>query len=420
MKKLLLISLIGFTTLAIAQPQRPHGPSPERLIEELRLSQNQSQQVMNILREQHQKRRSLHRQAHSRNNGGDRSAMHSQMDSLRQETLKRLSSVLNQSQLQQFAELTERRHRGRAGRNNNNWQRAERQGRQNRDERQANARQRPQQGQDNRRRGTQSGQAPIQLASAAPTLSDSRTQSRRASNLSHQDGLPKFYEHFSNSVEVYVDGNNIVLSTNNIPNHPSPYFQQNDRRYEAPHAAMVVNPNRITEQNYTLRVPLNPQQANRATDTNLDAIGVAVNGVVMFNQYAGRSRTGGFLPLDREIRTFDKYNGHPARRGNYHYHIEPMYLTANDKTALVGVALDGFPIYGPLNPNGRKPSGLDSCNGEFGPTPDHPEGIYHYHITSVEPYIVGCYKRPTWICYELGLVTERRSKYLSPLSKKRF
>lgn len=35
---------------------------------------------------------------------------------------------------------------------------------------------------------------------------------------------------------------------------------------------------------------------------------------------------------------------------------------------------------------------LDECNGRFGPTPDYPSGVYHYHITDNWPYVMSCYK----------------------------
>jgi hypothetical protein len=150
---------------------------------------------------------------------------------------------------------------------------------------------------------------------------------------------------------------------------------------------MRVNPHLIGEQNLVLRVPLEPQVAAQPTDTGLGPIGVAVNGVVLFNQYAA-----GFSPLDNEIVSFDTYNGHPAPGDLYHYHIEPVYLTSTDASALVAVMLDGFPLYGPQDADGTRPSDLDACNGHTGPTPDHPEGTYHYHVTDFEPYFVGCYR----------------------------
>ena len=47
---------------------------------------------------------------------------------------------------------------------------------------------------------------------------------------------------------------------------------------------------------------------------------------------------------------------------------------------LIGLAFDGFPIYGDRDATGQKvtASQLDACNGITSPTPEFPEGIYHY------------------------------------------
>ena len=94
---------------------------------------------------------------------------------------------------------------------------------------------------------------------------------------------------------------------------------------------------------------------------------------------------------------------------------------------MIGVALDGYPIYGAygvdsfgvlteMKSSYRLKVGqtgyngiddyeyvaglgdLDVCNGHFGPTPDFPEGIYHYHSTMQNgegdigfPYFLICY-----------------------------
>ena len=112
--------------------------------------------------------------------------------------------------------------------------------------------------------------------------------------------------------------------------------------------------------------------------------------MVFFNQYAGIDRTTGeFLPLDNEIASFDSKNGHPQMTGQYHYHFEPLYLTVADNSAFLGFAMDGFPIYGPRNADDSALD-LDECNGESHATSEYPDGIYHYHITQVEPYVLGC------------------------------
>ena len=198
--------------------------------------------------------------------------------------------------------------------------------------------------------------------------------------------LSTMYELFYGA-EVALEGDMVVIRTDDLPDHQSPYFQSSHPQYVDPPAGMIRNPGEILAQDITLRVPLNPVMAS-GSDTGLGPIGVAVNGVVIFNQYAA-----GFQPLDDEILTFDQYNGHPAPpMGAYHYHVEPAWLTRNDDAALVGVLLDGFPVYGPRDSDGSMPQGLDICHGHMGATPEFPEGIYHYHTTSEPPYISGCFR----------------------------
>ena len=114
-------------------------------------------------------------------------------------------------------------------------------------------------------------------------------------------------------------------------------------------------------------------------------IGVSLNGIPFFNQYAA-----GGASLDGEINSFDQYYGHPANT-QYHYHIEPLYLTAtHGRDALLGFLLDGFPVYGPMeNGVAVANTSLDDYHGHNHATTDYPNGIYHYHITDTDPYING-------------------------------
>ena len=201
-------------------------------------------------------------------------------------------------------------------------------------------------------------------------------------------GLPAMYARFQSAVTVSLEGSTVVLRSTSVPDHKSPYWGVGHALYEAPHDGMVVNPNRIVSQTLTLRVPSSPTLASTPSDTPMGPIGMAVNGVPLFNQYAA-----GRTPLTSEIATFDRHNGHPQQTGQYHYHLEPAWLTAgNGPSSLIGVLLDGFPVYGPKETDGTTPSALDSCNGHTHATVDVPAGRYHYHVTAASPYISGCYK----------------------------
>ena len=58
-------------------------------------------------------------------------------------------------------------------------------------------------------------------------------------------------------------------------------------------------------------------------------------------------------------------------------------------TGIVGVGMDGIPIYGPWDENGRQltQQDLDECGGMEDGT-----GRYKYHLTSDPPYLMNCVK----------------------------
>jgi hypothetical protein len=210
---------------------------------------------------------------------------------------------------------------------------------------------------------------------------------------------------------VTAGSSNVVVISKDRPNHPSPYCPTGGSAvagctnesatlsntstgtgYYSGGSTFTQNPNSISSTlSYTLTIPLQPTCASASSSTSLDAIGAASNGIVLFNQYAALS-----APLTSEIVSFDRYGGHPASSNNYHYHMEPRYLTTasfgggGSQSALIGWALDGFPVYGPTNLSGT-PVSLDACNGEYHTTTEYPAGIYHYHVTSTSPYLIGCY-----------------------------
>ena len=54
--------------------------------------------------------------------------------------------------------------------------------------------------------------------------------------------------------------------------------------------------------------------------------------------------------------------------------------TGSGPSHLIGLAFDGFPIYGAREIKGRRVSvaKFDACNGITSETPELPNGIYHY------------------------------------------
>ncbi|MBP0903317.1 YHYH protein [Mariniflexile gromovii] len=186
-----------------------------------------------------------------------------------------------------------------------------------------------------------------------------------------------------------VNGNTVTFTTQDLPNHTSPYYATNNPLYEAYNGTNPnwrKNPNEIASQNVVFTITLNPKEATNHQATPLGPIGISRNGVVFFNQYAGPDQ-----PLTNEINSFDQWLGHPTGFDMYHYHLQPTYLTGQfGEDAFLGLLADGFPVYGPKE-NGviLTSADLDAYHGHVGVTADFPNGIYHYHVTADDPYING-------------------------------
>ncbi len=210
------------------------------------------------------------------------------------------------------------------------------------------------------------------------------------------DVVPEVYSKiYGTTSEISLDGEFVLIKTNGTPDHKSAYYASNNALYEAYNGTtfgggnFAKNPNEIAAQSLTFKIPLNPSEATNKSATSLGPIGVAINGVALYNQYAGPNNQA----LTGEINSFDQYYGHPTGTSQYHYHVEPIYLTTvkSSKSGLMGFLLDGFPVYGPEEEDGSKisSSDLDAYHGHTHVTADFPNGTYHYHFTSDAPYMNG-------------------------------
>lgn len=207
--------------------------------------------------------------------------------------------------------------------------------------------------------------------------------------------VPAIYSKFYGAAySVTSDGTYLTVKSTGIPDHKSCYWPTNNALYQAfpgtttfAGLSFVQNPNTISTQTLTFKIPLNPAVNSAHSATPFGPIGVALNGVCFYNQYAAM-----YAALTTEAQTLDQSWAHPQNSGQYHYHVEPLYLTGTkfSKSALLGFLLDGFPVYGPEE-NGvtLTSSNLDAYHGHTTATADYPNGIYHYHFTLDLPYLNG-------------------------------
>lgn len=147
-------------------------------------------------------------------------------------------------------------------------------------------------------------------------------------------------------------------------------------------------------------IPLNPQFSanNQPIDTlhfTRGAIAIAVNGVPIFNYH---TNTGVDSYLDGQL---DAFGGHCGRADDYHYHIAPLHLYNYTTADLpIAYALDGFPVFGSVEPDGTPMQALDTHHGH-----GWANGSYHYHGTNTAPYMINSFA---------GQVTEDATHQLIP------
>lgn len=184
-----------------------------------------------------------------------------------------------------------------------------------------------------------------------------------------------------------VSGSNYVFRSQNIPNNKSFYFGSTSPMYEALAGGQKsAGNNQIQSQCLVYTIPSAPAAKSGAlvgTQSGYASVGITVNGLAIFNNAAAPGDV-----LASEVSTFDKFNGHPQNSGVYHHHSQPLNVSDNNSN-LIGILLDGFPVYGRDCDNGTvdpgndtTPNNLDANHGHTAVTVLFPGGIYHYHYTN--------------------------------------
>ena len=224
-------------------------------------------------------------------------------------------------------------------------------------------------------------------------------------------------------VKIEVKDGYRYITANGIPNHQTGQFPNRS------------NPNSISPQRYTFKVPANPKENEQATPLGHQDFGIATNGIPfdpLTAEFWNGNRNWNIEAIfqGKGSLGIDQANAHVQPTGAYHYHSVPVPLVTDPtRMTLVGWAADGFPIYGPYGPtdpmnltspiktlkgsyqlkSGTRPAGgpsgtydgrfvadweykaqsgdLDECNGRFGFTPEFPKGTYYYVVTENYPYV---------------------------------
>ena len=176
------------------------------------------------------------------------------------------------------------------------------------------------------------------------------------------------------------NGKRWVFASNGIPDHDTGEFPVPGKG----------NPNAILEQAFKQGVMKDPEIAIESSCLPMGPIGMAINGIPLYNPW-NSDFDNAVEGSTRE--RFDMCQGHPDGHGRYHYHQEPsaclFKVVPGVPSSIIGVAYDGFAIYGPVDENGKtlKSADLDECHGRV-----RADGVYQYHTTSDFPYILGCFK----------------------------
>jgi YHYH protein len=141
------------------------------------------------------------------------------------------------------------------------------------------------------------------------------------------------------------------------------------------------------------KIPLSPAIAATTTSATDGPIGVAINGVPIFNP----CKQGGCQNGDTKVLgELDTCNGHAGRADDYHYHAAPTCLMAGQAASYwdthpVGWALDGFAIFGYNNADGTVATRDGVCGGNTSAVSNGPSG-YSYHVTNTSPYVLSCFR----------------------------
>lgn len=160
-----------------------------------------------------------------------------------------------------------------------------------------------------------------------------------------------------------------------------------------------------------------PTKATSTTATSGGPIGLIFSGTVLFDAYEATSTValadnasytfastacGGTTCTASFIDTCNQHTTGGGTSGStWHFHGVPSCWTSvvdgsSGPSHIIGIALDGYPIYGGYDINGVavNVASLDACNGITSATPEFPSGAYHYVLpvgVTTKQSSINCY-----------------------------
>jgi len=202
---------------------------------------------------------------------------------------------------------------------------------------------------------------------------------------------PGDFAGFANEAKIYrcPARNKRVIISNGIPDHQ--VTLQNKK------GPCVIN--------WVVEIPLNPTIATSRTEVPIRGmLAMALNGIPAYGPQESDSNNA--VEGDDGVQGARFWYGHAGPNSAWHIHNPQMGEETVTATTLLGYAMDGFPIYGPLDDNSV--SNLDPCNGI-----ENSDGSYQYHVRAIDQvdgdldycngsnpetnwnYILGCYSGTT-------------------------
>lgn len=183
-----------------------------------------------------------------------------------------------------------------------------------------------------------------------------------------------------------VRGQRRIIVTNGLPaEHTIGHFPVPT---DDPAHRIDPNPNTAAAYNALYTLPAEPPGAQSASCVG-HQVGVMTRGAALFSPLDAQGRDA----VAWEVQ--DHCDGHPEPNGTYHYHGPSPCLPGTDTDAVIGFALDGFPITGSGAASGHEvfSADLDECHGGVADVDldGKRQRTYRYAMTRDYPYTVACF-----------------------------